>query len=86
MINIDKCLIKENYSFRDEIRNFTALNISHQVGSFLLFAIGVSFSLFSYLCELIAFKVKIRKQTTKGRLLVDGLLPTLNLAAQLVLE
>lgn len=49
MINIDKCVIKENHSFRDEIRSFTAFNVSHQAGAFVLLAIGVSFSFLSYL-------------------------------------
>lgn len=84
--NIDKCLIKEKHSVRDEIHHFTALNISHQVGAFLLLAIGISSSLLSYLCELILFKIMIKKQTVKERLLVDSLLSSFKLAAQIVLE
>lgn len=58
--NIDKCLIKETKSFRDEIRNFTTMNFSHHVGTFLVIGIGISLSFVSFLCELIFFKMMKR--------------------------
>lgn len=84
--NINKCLIKESISFRDEIRSFTAMNLSHQVGSFIAVAILISLSILSFVCELILFKKGAEKQTNKERLPIDELLPSFKLATLIVLK
>lgn len=61
--NIDKCMIKENNSIRDEIRNFTKMNMFHQIGSFLILAIGSSLSFLSFISELVFFKMTVKHQT-----------------------
>ena len=81
MSDVDKCLIKEKKSLRDEICSFTAMNLSHQVGSFVAVAILISLTILSFVCELILFKKEMgKKAIIKGRPPADGLLPSFKLA------
>jgi len=61
MRNIDKCLIKEKTSLRDEARKVTALNVSHLSGAFLFLIMGMALCFLMFLCELIAFRLKSHK-------------------------
>lgn len=58
MRNIDKCLIKEKTTLREEAHKVTALNLSNLSGAFLLLIMGTALSFFMFLGELIVFKLK----------------------------
>ena len=79
MKNIDKCRIKGKTSLQDEISSFTAMNISHHIGTFLIVVFGSTLSFFSFLCELIFYKVTMKNKEIKEPVLVDGLLPSFEL-------
>ncbi len=86
MINIDKCRIKEKTSLQDEISSFTAMNVSHHVSTFLFLVFGSAFAFFSFLSELIFYKMTMKNKEIKESVLADGLLPSFNLGSQIVLE
>jgi len=85
MKNIDKCRIKGKTSLQDEISSFTAMNLSHHVGTFLIVVFGSTLSFFSFLCELIFYKVAMKKNVIKEPALVDGLLPSFKLIGAQIL-
>lgn len=58
MRNIDKCVIKEKTSIRDEARKVTVLNIFHLSGALLLLIMGMALSFLVFLCEMILFRLR----------------------------
>ncbi len=86
MKNIEKCRIKGKTSLQDEISSFAAMNISHHIGTFLIVFFGSTLSFFSFLCELIFYKVTMKKKEIKEPVLADALLLSFKLGAQIALE